>query len=372
MKDGLPSNSVNCLMEDSNGMLWIGTSAGPVYRDSRGFQYPTEMAASLQEQVLGMAEDAFGWIWMATSSHVLRVSRDKLILGKVAEGDIREFGLADGLRGVEGVRRQQSVVTDSMGRIWFSLNRGISSVDPARLARTGVPAIVHLQKISADNNTIGMAAPVRIPGGSKRITFDFTGLSLASPERVRFRYRLDGFDHRWSEPSATREAMYTTLPPGPYRFRVIASNPDGVWSSDEAAVGVEVNPLFWQTWWFRATAVLGCAFTTAAIYRMRLHQLTRSLNMRFDERLAERTRIAQELHDTLLQGFLSASMQVHVAADRLPADSQAKPILTRALQLMGQVIDEASRSISNRRFRASRRRLCPSNWRANESTFALL
>src|SRR6201999_1489259 len=100
------------------------------------------------------------------------------------------------------------------------------------------------------------------------------------------------------------------------------------------------DPLYWQTWWFRAGCVAVCVAAMLALYRLRLHRLTARLNLRSAERLAERTRIAQELHDTLLQGFLSASMQVHVAADILPSDSHAKPILTRALALMRQVTDE--------------------------------
>jgi signal transduction histidine kinase len=173
------------------------------------------------------------------------------------------------------------------------------------------------------------------------------------PEKVTFRYRLDGFDRDWCQPVATREAVYTNLPPGSYRFRVIASNPDGVWSSEETAAGFEVDPLFWQTSWFRVGTVLAAMSLGLGLYRLRLYQLTRRLNVRFEERLAERTRIAQELHDTLLQGFLSASMQVHVVSDRLPDDSQVKPALTKALQLMGQVIDEGRNAVRGLRSTSS-------------------
>src|SRR5262249_13995234 len=152
---------------------------------------------------------------------------------------------------------------------------------------------------------------------------------------VRFRYFLEGYDHGWSEPAATREAVYTNLPPRPYRLRVIAGNPEGGWNSRESTLAFEIDPLIWQTWWFRVGCVLIAAAGISDVYRFRISRLTRQLNLRSEERLAERTRIAQELHDTLLQGFLSSSMQVHVAADNLPDDSAAKPILTRSLQLMG-------------------------------------
>jgi ligand-binding sensor domain-containing protein/signal transduction histidine kinase len=344
-RDGLPSDNVNCLLEDSAGVLWAGTASGLSFRGSSGFQVPREIPASLREQVLGLAEDKFGWLWVATSNHVLRVNRDRLVKGFLAEGDVREYGLADGLRGLEGVKRNRSVIADPEGRIWFSLNRGISVVDPARLTRNAAPAIARVQTISADGDVIRPGEGVHVPGGHRRITFTFAGLSLSVPERVRFRYFLEGFDHGWSDPVTSREAVYTNLTPGPYRFRVVASNPDGVWSGREAAVAFQVDPLFWQSWWFRAGCVVLCMAAISALYRFRLHQITRQLNLRAEERLAERTRIAQELHDTLLQGFLSSSMQVHVAADRLPEDSPVKPILTRALQLMGQVIDEGRNAV---------------------------
>jgi signal transduction histidine kinase/ligand-binding sensor domain-containing protein len=343
--DGLPSENINCLLEDSSGTLWVGTASGIAFRSAGTFQVPRGVPDFLRAQILGIAEDRSGSLWMSTSNHVLRVSRPKLLRGELAEGDVREYGLADGLRGVEGVKRHRSVVTDQAGRIWFSLNRGISVADPERLTRNSAPAIVHIETVSADGSSIPTAGPVRVPGGRRRITFSYVGLSLSVPDRARYRYLLEGFDRSWSEPVASREAVYTNLPPGSYRFRLIASNPDGAWSSDEAAIAVEVEPLFWQAWWFRLSVVTICMAGILALYRFRLRQATRQIDLRFQERLAERTRIAQELHDTLLQGFLSASMQVHVAADSLPEDAAAKPTLTRALELMRQVIEEGRNAV---------------------------
>jgi signal transduction histidine kinase/ligand-binding sensor domain-containing protein len=344
-EDGLPSSDTVSLLEDSSAILWIGTTAGIAFRDPTGFHVPRQPPDSLREQILGVAEDKFGSLWISTSNHVLRVNRDKLLHGMLAEGDLREYGLADGLRGVEGVKRQLSVVTDPLGRVWFSLNLGISVVDPARLTGNSAPAIAHVETISADGAGISLHGPIQIPGGRQRISFGYAGLSLSVPERVRFRYRLDGYDRDWRGPVATREADYTNLPPGPYCFRVVASNPDGAWVGSQAALPFNVLPLYWQSWWFQLGVVSVFTLATIGLYRLRLRQITSRLNLRFEERLTERTRIAQELHDTLLQGFLSASMQVHVAANRLSADSPAKPSLTRAIQLMGQVIEEGRNAV---------------------------
>ncbi len=344
-KDGLPSVNVNCLLEDSAGLLWAGTSAGLAFRGPKGFLSPAGVPEALREQILGIAEDRHGALWLATSNHVLRVRRDKLLQGALVDGDVREYGLADGLRGLVGVKRHRSVVTDTLGRIWFSMNRGISVVDPARLMVGSAPAIAHVQAISADGETIALGDPVRIPAGRQRITFSFTGLSLSVPERVRFRYWLEGFDKGWSAPVSEREAVYTNLSPDSYRFRVIASNTDGAWNSSEAGIGFEVEAEFWQSWWFRLCSLLALALVIAGVYRFRLHQMKQQLSVRFEERLSERTRIAQDLHDTLLQGFLSASMQLQVAADRLPGDSPAAPLLGRVLQLMAQVIEEGRSTV---------------------------
>ncbi len=344
-RDGLPSDNVNCLFQDSGGVLWVGTSAGLAFRAGGRFQSIAAVPEHLREQIFGIAEDRYGALWIATSDRVLRIDRGKLMHGYLAEGDIREFTLADGLRGTEGVKRQPSVIADPLGRIWVSMNRGISVVDPARLNRNNVPVMAHIQSVAADNVPVAMGSAVHVPRGSQRIIFYFVGLNLSVPDRVRYRFKLDNFDHDWSAPVEKREAAYTNLGPGPYRFHVQASDSAGVWSGNEASIGFDVAPEFWQTWWFRASGVLVFALAILAVYRLRLRQLTSQLNVRFEERLAERTRIAQELHDTLLQGFLSASMQLHVAVDRLPPESPSLHSLSRVLQLMQQVIEEGRNAV---------------------------
>ncbi len=347
-REGLPPGAVNCLLEDSAGVLWLGTSEGPAFLQSGRIRIPPQLSDALREEVLGMAEDADGWLWIATSAHVLQVKRDKLREGSL-NGDIREYGIPDGLLGTAGVRRDRSVVADGGGRIWFSLNRGISVVDPARVSRQSVPAIVTIQAISGDGSPLGLRGDLHIPADTRRIVFSYAGLSLSTPERVKYRYMLDGFDHGWSEPSGTREAFYTNLGPGSYRFHVMASNGAGLWNGAEATAALEVDPLFWQTWWFYACAALACWLAVFSAFRSRMSRLTRQLNMRFEERLAERTRIAQELHDTLLQGVLSVSMRLHIVVDGLPEGSPAKPLLDSILDLMKRVIDEGRNTLQGLR-----------------------
>ncbi len=345
VKDGLPSDRVNCFFEDPAGLLWVGTDSGPAFFESGRFQTPATVPASLREQILGMVADDKRSLWIATANHVLRVPHDKLRNGQLAETEVTEFGVADGLPGSEGVRRTRSVTHDPSGLIWFSLSSGLSVVDPSRLERSSAPAIVHINSLAADGSPVELSGSIRIPSARQRIVFSFVGLSLAIPERVKFRYKLDGFDHDWSGPVSAGEAIYTNLSPRSYRFHVMASNSDGSWNSAVASVGFEIAPAFWQTWWFRVSGLVALGLIALAFYRIRLLQLTRQLNVRFEERLAERTLIAQELHDTLLQGFLSASMQLDVAVDQLPESSPVRPRLVRILDLMRQVTEEGRNAL---------------------------
>lgn len=348
--DGMPSENINCLLQDSTGVLWVGTASGVAFRDHGSFHVPPRAPALLAAaQVLGLAEDRFGWLWIATANHVLRIQRDPLMKGALADGDIREYGLSDGLRGTEGVKRHQSVFKDLSGRVWFSLDRGISVVDPARLARDSAFTIVHVQALSADGASVDTGKDIRIPGGRQRVTFSFAGLSLAGPDRVRYRYILDGYDHNWSAPVTEREASYTNLPPRAYRFRVIASNPDGVWNPAEGTIDFRVDPLFWQTWWFISAVLIAITLVALAGYRLRLNYLTERLNRQFEDRLAERIQVARDLHDTLLQTLqgskLVADNVLSVEADQV----RMRGALEKLSVWLGQAIQEGRLALSSLR-----------------------
>lgn len=346
LNEGLPSPAVTCLLEDRQGVLWVGTGAGLAYiapGPAVGKLLVRSVAQQytpLSERILGIAQDATGWFWISTASHILRVSRESLMSGNPA---LRVFDVSDGLLGTGGVARSRSLIADSAGRIWISTSHGLSVANPATLITKSVHA--HIESVLIDGKPTASIKELTASAADKRIVFSYTGFNFAAPEKLRFRYRLDNFDHAWSDPVPGREAAYTNLSPGTYRFRVMASSGDGDWSSPEASIALRVTPLFWQTWWFILLCVLFAILICILIYQLRMQQMVHSANRRFEERLAERTRIAQELHDTLLQGFFSASMQLHVVTDGVPADSPARPQLDRIVKLIGRVLDEGRNAV---------------------------
>lgn len=213
-------------------------------------------------------------------------------------------------------------------------------VDPGLSSTDTIPASARVETVLAEGKSVDLKASPVLASGTKIVRFNYAGTSLSSPETTQFRYKLDGSDKSWSDPVTTRDVTYANLHPGDYVFHVVASNAAGLWNGPETTVRFRITAAFWQTSWFSAAAVAFCVLVIIGIYRMRVFFLMRQMNLRFQERLNERTRIAQDLHDTLLQGVLSASMQLNIAEDQVEQDSPAKPLLGRVAQLMGHITEE--------------------------------
>ena len=350
--EGLPSDETNCLLVDAHGVLWVGTAAGVAFHGPSGFKAPVNAPQSLKQPILGVAEDRFGMLWVASADSVLRVNLAGLEQGTLGEADVREYGLADGLRAGDGVKRDRSVVTDTSGRIWFSLNHGIVVVDPARLQDNGVPAIANIQSVSVDGKALNLQDGVHFSGSVQRIAFDYVGLSLAAPERVLYRYRLEGFENEWTARAPTRQANYTNLRHGSYLFRVEAANADGVWSARDATFAFQVDPMFWQTWWFQLSLAAGGIITLTALHRLRITLVAQQLNVRFEERINERTRIARNLHDTLLQSFHGLMLHLQ-AVSRLLPEGKAKEQFEETMGRADRAIAEGRSAVYDLRSSAT-------------------
>jgi signal transduction histidine kinase len=340
--DGLAGDDVTCLFEDE-GALWIGTAAGlSVAVDGRLSRLVAPDA--LRARIAGIAAGRDGWLWVATTAQLLRVRRASLLRGHATDADVVTYGAPDGLTGTQIARRQSPLVT-AQGRVFLATEHGLYAADEALAVRPAAPVAARVTALAADGHPAVLDGTARLPARPRRVTVAYSGLSLAAPERVRFRYRLDGFDGSWTETAGAGEAAYTNLAPGAYSFRVVASDTDGQWSGREAAVAFAIAPAPWQRRPVQVGFGLAAALGAVLGLRWRLRREQRRLHRLFEERLAERTRIAQELHDTLLQGFLSASLQLHVAVDALPGEAPGRGQIARVLELMRRVIDDGRNAL---------------------------
>lgn len=315
--DGMPPGAIQSLFLDGSDTLWIGTARGIAFLQSGVVHVPLGAPAALYGDILGIAEKN-GWLWIATSDHMLRVRCSALLKQLYADGDYREFGVIDGLPGVEGVRRSPSVKLDDRGNIWFSLKGGISFLPGSAFADPEFPVTTRIEGMLVDGNRVATGDHIRIPSGQHRLTFQYAGINVSEPDEVRYHYRLSNVDSSWSEATPLREVDFTNVAPGRFEFQVAASNPDGVWNSNGAAIAFEVEPSMLQTRWFQAASIGILALLALAVYRMRIQQLHRQFNIGLEARVNERTRIARDLHDTLLQTLHGLMFQFQAVRNLLP------------------------------------------------------
>jgi signal transduction histidine kinase len=234
--------------------------------------------------------------------------------------------------------------------LWFVQSGGVSIIDPHHLPVNKLPPPVHIEEIVADDKTYDATNGLRLPPRVRNLAIDYTALSLVAPEKVRFRFKLEGQNRKWHEVVNDRQVQYTNLGPGTYRFRVLACNNSGVWNEEGATLDFLILPAWYQTNWFYA--LCGAAFLALlwAAYQLRVRQLAAQFNMRLDERVAERTRIARDLHDTLLQSFQALLLRFQAGINMLaqrPAD--ARRVLEDALDRASQAIAEGRDAIGDLR-----------------------
>jgi ligand-binding sensor domain-containing protein/signal transduction histidine kinase len=344
---GLSNDVVISLHEDADGALWVGTLGGGLNRFKEGnFTSFTTTDGLPDDVIYQILEDEQNNLWMSSNKGILRVSRKELETRPAAAQQLKSvmtFGTADGMetRECSGGGHPAGWKT-SDGKLWFATIKGVAMIDPAHLQLNQQPPPVAIERVVVDDKEVAMNAAISLPPGTARFEFYYTGLSFIAPQKVTFKYKLEGFDPDWIEAGTRRVAWYTNIPAGQYRFVVLACNNDGVWSESAANIEFVLQPRFYQTWWFYALCLLSLAAGVWLWYRLRV----RRLEGQFNAVLAERTRIAREIHDTLAQGFAGISVQLELVARLLTkAPEAAKPHLDQARQLVRSSLDEARRSV---------------------------
>jgi signal transduction histidine kinase len=239
------------------------------------------------------------------------------------------------------------------GKLWFANGTVAQVIDPKNIPRNALAPPVHIENLIVDGKSYSPRQALRLPPLGRDLEIDYTALSLAVPQKVQFRYRLEGRDKDWQDPGTRRQAFYSDLSPGRYQFRVMASNNDGVWNSSGASLEFAIEPALYQTWWLRTAALVATLAIIAWVIRRRMGVVAANIQARLVERLDERERIARELHDTLLQGILSASLQLEVADRQIAADATAKPLVQRISNLLRQLADESRHTVRHLRSQRS-------------------
>ncbi|MEP7342814.1 MAG: two-component regulator propeller domain-containing protein [Acidobacteriota bacterium] len=348
-KDGLASDEVKCLLEDSTGAVWIGTSAGLTR-----FKHGSFASVQLKDgppNLLGIIEDEQNNIWLSGAKGIFRASLQEL--NEVADGRIKDvtpiaYNTFDGLRRAEVVAGNPVSVRADDGRLWFSTSQGVAMADSARTPHNTTPPPIHIESILADAEPSGpldMNGAISIKPGVTKVEINYTGINLLIPDRVRFRYKLENYDHEWTDAGTRRFVQYPRLSPGKYLFRVIACNNDGVWNDTGATAAFRVQPFFYQTYPFYALCAAFVGMAAWGFHRLRLQQIRKQMRERFVMVLAERTRVAREIHDTLLQGFTGISLKLDAVAQQLPGESKAKQQLETVLEQADQALTEARHAV---------------------------
>jgi signal transduction histidine kinase/ligand-binding sensor domain-containing protein len=363
--DGLGKGTVADLRLASDGALWASTGAGGVSRLQDG------RIATLTSRN-GLPCDAIHWtledhessLWLYAACGLVRVTRSELqawIADPTRRIETKVWDSADGirLRSSAASAYGPRVAKASDGKLWFVTGEGVQVVDPRHLTTNTLPPPVHIEQVTADRTSYDAASTsngrLRLPPLPRDLAIDYTAPSLVAPERVLFRYKLEGRDHDWQEAGTRRRAFYNDLAPGDYRFRVIACNNSGVWNETGASLVLSIAPAYYQTIWFRALAVAALAALLWAAYRarMRIVELHAAEISALNERLMkaqeeERTRIAGELHDSVMQQITALSLVLGTAKRQIAADSQAREMVAdvqRKLIDVGTEVRELSHDL---------------------------
>ncbi len=303
-------------------------------------------------RINGIVRTPQGDTWLAYPKSLVRMTTQELeraFADKVLPVPTLSLGPGDGLASRPHSHSQRSMVRGGDGRLWVATETGTLWMDPARIVRNTVAPAVVIRAIDGDGRRYRDPATVKLPAATSKIEIDFAVLSFADQRRVSVRYMLEGFDRDWVDPGTRRQAFYTNLPPGAYRFRVIAANSNGVWNRTGATLAFDIPPAFVQSRWFLLLCAVVAIAVLWGIYRLRVAQIAARIRSRLEERTEERERIARELHDTLLQGVQGLILRFQAVADRIQGDDRLKGRLESALAAADDVVVDARNRVRDLR-----------------------
>jgi signal transduction histidine kinase/ligand-binding sensor domain-containing protein/CheY-like chemotaxis protein len=320
--DGLANNSIMALYADNENTLWISTRGGlNRFKDGQFTSYTVKdgMFVNFSFQIL---EDNKGDFWFGSDQGIYRVSKKEL--NDFAEGKIRSitstpYGTEHGMSTTTcSSGFQPTGWKDRSGKLWFATFKGITGTNPDQIRTNTIIPKVHIEELTVNGQRVGLKEKTKLPPGSNDIAIHYTGLSYLAPDKVKFKYQLEGFDKGWINAETRRTAYYTNLPPGNYRFRVLACNIDGIWNETGASFSFYLEPHFYQTYWFYTLSILLMGVLGLSFYKLRLRQL-RLRTLELEAKVAEQT---ASLRD--------ANAELQEANEELAKAKEAADAATRA------------------------------------------
>jgi signal transduction histidine kinase/ligand-binding sensor domain-containing protein len=364
--EGLGKGHVHGLRIDSKGAVWAGTEGGFSRIKDGHITTLTKNDGLPCDTIHWLIEDDDGALWLYTVCGLVRIMRTDLdgwINDPKRKVQTTVWDAADGvvLRAVPPSGFGPTVAKASDGKLWFHTGEGVQLVDPHHVAFNKVPPPVSIEQIMADNkiywqNLPGKVSSLHLPALTRDIQIDYSALSLAAPEKVHFKYKLEGQDSEWREVINDREVQYSNLRPGPYRFRVVAANNSGVWNEQGDTLEFSVLPAYYQTNWFRALCATAFLVLLWGAYQYRVRRLHHDFEMTLEGRIGERTRIARDLHDTLLQSFHGLLLRFQTVSLLLPErPTEAKEKLDSAIEQAAGAITEGRDAVQGLRASAVER-----------------
>jgi signal transduction histidine kinase len=361
--DNVSSARVHGLLVDSNGTVFAATAKGLLVQRGASRKLLAARNGLPCESIHDVLRDANQALWITSRCGIIQISNDALeqwLVNVDAQAVVttRLFDVTDGVNpGIGSFKPSAQMGPD--GRLWFATGKVAQVIDPAAVKQRRTAPAVYIEEFTADRAQVVLAVPVRLPPRTRDIDIRYTALSFVVPQKIKFQYRLEGRDADWQDAGTRRQAFYTDLPPGRYRFRVKACNSDGVWNEAGAALEFEIVPALYQTTWFATLCVVLLSAATYGLYVARLRQVGSRIKERLAVRNSERERIARDLHDTLLQSTQGLILQFQAATTEIARDSPTRQKMERALENADEVLAEGRDRVLDLRVAAESTRDLP-------------
>ena len=351
---GLGGGRVQSLYRDGHGALWAATQGGLSRIQDGRILTLTSRNGLPCDTVHWMMDDDAGSAWLFMACGLVRIARPELDAWASEPGHKLHPTVFDSFDGISnhpllpGVSPLVAKAAD--GKLWFPNSDGVSILDPDALSTNTAPPPVHIEQVIADRNTYEAAGGLRLPPRIRDLQIDYTALSLVAPEKNQFRVMLEGRDREWQDVGTRRQSFYTDLAPGSYRFRVKGSNNSGVWNDTGATLEFSIAPAYYQTPWFAALLVIATAALLWEAYRLRVAHIARQFDRTLDARVSERTRIARDLHDTLLQSFHGVLLRLHTVSQLLEnRPTVAQEMLDSTIKQVADAVTEGRDAVQGLR-----------------------